>query len=55
MGKLVRGWMESSSTPEPRTAMVTPFQQDLSLDEQALRRLVRRQGDARGRRETGGG
>jgi len=28
------------------TALVTPFQQDLSLDEQALRRLVRRQVDA---------
>jgi hypothetical protein len=28
------------------TALVTPFQQDLSLDEEALRRLVRRQVDA---------
>jgi 4-hydroxy-tetrahydrodipicolinate synthase len=28
------------------TALVTPFQQDLSLDEKALRRLVRRQIDA---------
>src|SRR3990172_8320882 len=28
------------------TALVTPFRQDLSLDEQALRRLVRRQVDA---------
>ncbi|MFZ0820122.1 MAG: 4-hydroxy-tetrahydrodipicolinate synthase [Candidatus Acidiferrales bacterium] len=28
------------------TALVTPFQQDLSLDEQTLRRLVRRQIDA---------
>src|ERR1700732_1586145 len=25
------------------TAMVTPFQKDLSLDEEALRRLIRRQ------------
>ena len=25
------------------TAMVTPFQKDLSLDEDALRRLIRRQ------------
>src|ERR1700738_2653653 len=28
------------------TALVTPFQSDLSLDEAALRRLVRRQVDA---------
>jgi 4-hydroxy-tetrahydrodipicolinate synthase len=28
------------------TALVTPFQEDLSLDEKALRRLVRRQVDA---------
>ena len=28
------------------TALVTPFRQDLSLDEEALRRLVRRQIDA---------
>ena len=28
------------------TALVTPFRQDLALDEQALRRLVRRQVDA---------
>ena len=28
------------------TALVTPFRQDLSLDEEALRRLVRRQVDA---------
>ena len=28
------------------TALVTPFRKDLSLDEEALRRLVRRQIDA---------